>query len=71
MSFESQEEYDAYVDALTEAEYMEQAAIQHEYDMFIASQIEAEAQAQQMEAEQAAAAQGEAEYLATQDYGNI
>ena len=42
MSFESQEEYDAYMDALTEAEYMEQAAIQHEYDMFIASQIEAE-----------------------------
>jgi hypothetical protein len=69
MSFENQEEYDAYMNALTEAEYMEQAAAQHEYDMFIASQIEAKAQ--QMEAEQAAAAQGEAEYLATQGYGNI
>jgi hypothetical protein len=71
MSFENQEEYDAYMNALTEAEYMEQALAQVDYDMFIASQIEAEAQAQQMEAEQAAAAQGEAEYLATQGHGNI
>ena len=40
MSFESQEEYDAYMDALAEAEYIEQAAAQHEYDMFIASMFD-------------------------------
>ena len=64
MSFENQEEYDAYMNALTEAEYMEQALAQVDYDMFTAEQIEAEAQAQQMEAEQAATTA--AEHLATQ-----
>ena len=39
-TFESQEEYDAYMDALAEAEYIEQAAAQHEYDMFIASMFD-------------------------------